>query len=106
MSEIRGSNKKPIPQKGGGNSQVGHKRNSSWRGGQKAHGPVLRNYAIDINKKVRALGMMMAIAAKHREGNLIVFDHLNCEVPPNSFVWFYSFMYLTLALHRLIKQRI
>ncbi len=80
MSEIRGSNKKPLPQKGGGNSQVGHRRNSSWRGGQKAHGPVLRDYSIDINRKVRALGTMMALAAKHREGNLIIFDTLDCQV--------------------------
>lgn len=80
MGEIRGSNKKPLPQKGGGNSQVGHRRNSSWRGGQKAHGPVLRNYSIDLNKKVRALGTMMALAAKYREGNLIIFDNLDCKV--------------------------
>lgn len=52
MSEIRGSNKKPRPQKGTGASQVGHRRNSAWRGGQKAHGPVIRDYSISMNKKV------------------------------------------------------
>ncbi len=46
MSEIRGSNKKPRPQKGTGVGQVGHRRNSAWRGGQKAHGPVIRDYSI------------------------------------------------------------
>lgn len=76
MSEIRGSNKKPRPQKGTGQSQVGHRRNSAWRGGQKAHGPVLRDYSIGLNKKVRALAMMMSVAAKFREGNLYVFDTL------------------------------
>mmetsp|Transcript_28365 Transcript_28365/g.39032 ORF Transcript_28365/g.39032 Transcript_28365/m.39032 type:complete len:338 (+) Transcript_28365:3-1016(+) len=79
MSEIAGSNKKPRPQKGTGSSQVGHRRNSAWRKGQKAHGPVLRDYSISINRKVRALGMMMALAAKFREGNLYVFDELKCE---------------------------
>ena len=77
MSEIRGSNKKPRPQKGTGASQVGHRRNSAWRGGQKAHGPVIRDYSIDVNKKVRALAMMMSVAAKFREGNLYVFDTLS-----------------------------
>eukprot|EP01038_Epipyxis_sp_PR26KG_P009659 gene9659-13003_t len=79
MSEIRGSNKKPRPQKGGGQSQVGHKRNSAYRGGMKAHGPVIRDYSIHINRKTRALAMMMTFAAKLREGNLIVFDKLECE---------------------------
>jgi hypothetical protein len=80
MSEIAGSNKKPRPQKGGGTGQVGHRRNSAWRGGQKAHGPVIRDYSIQINKKVRALGMMMALTAKYREGNLLVVDGFVFEV--------------------------
>lgn len=79
MSEISGSNKKPRPQKGGGASQVGHRRNSVWRGGQKAHGPVLRDYSIGLNRKYRAMGMMVALAAKYREGNLVVFDKIVCD---------------------------
>lgn len=77
--EISGSNKKPRPQKGQGKSQVGHARNSAWRGGQKAHGPVLRDFSFSLNKKYRAMGMMITLAAKQREGNLIVFDQLACE---------------------------
>jgi len=80
MSEIRGSNKKPWPQKGLGKAQVGHRRNSVWRGGQKAHGPKLRDYSIGLNRKVRAQGMMIALAAKLREGNLYVFDHLDTMI--------------------------
>lgn len=80
INEIRGSTKKPYAQKGGGRSQIGHKRNSSVRGGAKAHGPRLRDYSIDLNRKVRALGTMMALSAKHREGNLIIVDKLECEV--------------------------
>lgn len=80
MSEISGSNKKPRPQKGGGTAQVGHKRNSVWRGGQKAHGPVLRDYSISLNRKFRAMGLMIALTAKFREGNMIVFDNISIEV--------------------------
>lgn len=76
MVDISGSNKKPKPQKGTGASQVGNKRNSAWRGGIKAHGPVLRDFSIKINRKVRALGMMMVFTAKYREGNLHVVDEL------------------------------
>ncbi len=79
MGEIRGSKKKPRPQKGQGYSQVGNRRNSAWRGGQKAHGPRLRDYSIDCNRKFKAMGMMVALAAKYREGNLLVFDNLNVE---------------------------
>lgn len=79
IGEIHGSTKKPRPQKGTGSSQVGHKRNSAWRGGMKAHGPVLRDYSIGLNKKTRALGMMIALAAKFREGNMIVFDKIACD---------------------------
>ena len=81
VNEISGSKKKPRPQKGTGQSQVGNKRNSVWRGGQKAFGPVLRDYSIQLNRKVRALGMMMTLAAKFREGNLIVFDSFTPASP-------------------------
>jgi large subunit ribosomal protein L4 len=80
MSEISGSNKKPRPQKGTGTGQVGHHRNSAWRKGQKAHGPVIRDYSIGMNKKQRALGMMMVLAAKFREGNLHVVDSFDLDV--------------------------
>jgi 50S ribosomal protein L4 len=80
IGEISGSNKKPRPQKGQGYSQVGNKRNSAWRGGMKAHGPVLRDFSISLNRKYRAQGLMIALAAKQREGNLIVFDEMTCEV--------------------------
>jgi len=79
IGEIAGSTKKPRPQKGTGTGQVGNRRNSAWKGGQKAHGPVLRDYSIGMNRKLRALGMMVALSAKLREGNLYVFDELTCS---------------------------
>ena len=78
IGEIAGSTKKPRPQKGTGAAQVGNRRNSVWRGGQKAHGPVIRDYSISMNRKMRAMGMMIALSAKFREGNLLVFDSLTC----------------------------
>lgn len=74
MADLAGSNKKPRPQKGQGYAQVGNRRNSAWVGGMKAHGPVLRDFTISINRKVRALSTMMTFAAKFREGNLMVVD--------------------------------
>jgi large subunit ribosomal protein L4 len=81
IGEIRGSKRKPIPQKGQGRSQVGNRRNSAWVGGQKAHGPRLRDFSFKLNRKLRAQAMMIVLAAKHREGNLLVFDNLRLEEP-------------------------
>ena len=46
-----------------------------WKGGQKAHGPVIRDYSIGSNRKCRALATMMMIASKEVEGNLVVVDN-------------------------------
>ena len=80
IGEISGSTKKQRPQKGGGTSRAGNRRSSIWKGGQKAHGPVLRDFSIKLTRKYRALGMMIALAAKHREGNLMVFDNFQVKV--------------------------
>jgi hypothetical protein len=108
IGEIRGSNKKPIPQKKMGRSQVGNKRNSSWRGGMKAHGPVIRDYSIGMNKKARALGMMITLAARYREGNLIIFDKLAtpvsavCGVSLSFPCFSFAFLSFTLSLSLLV----
>ena len=41
---------------------------AQFRGGMKAHGPVQRDFSFKLNKKVRALGVRMALSAKAREG--------------------------------------
>eukprot|EP01041_Mallomonas_annulata_P001113 gene1113-2163_t len=79
IGEISGSTKKPRPQKGTGAAQAGNRRASHWKGGQKAHGPVIRDYSIQLNRKYRALGMMVVLAAKLKEGNLIVFDSMEVK---------------------------
>ena len=80
ISTLSGSNKKPHPQKRQGKAQAGQKRNSVWRSGQKAHGPVLRDFSIDMPKKIRALGMMIVLSMKLREGNIIVVNNFHMHV--------------------------
>ena len=74
VGEISGSTRKPWPQKGGNRSQAGHTRNSTWRKGMKVHGPVIRDFGFSLNKKTRALAMIAVLTAKHREGNLHIFN--------------------------------
>jgi large subunit ribosomal protein L4 len=45
-----------------------------FRGGGKAMGPVLHSRETDLPKKVRALGLKMALSAKHQDGQLVVID--------------------------------
>jgi large subunit ribosomal protein L4 len=47
-------------------------------GGGKAHGARLREFEQSLNKKVRALGLKMALSAKAKDG-LIVVDSLELK---------------------------
>jgi ribosomal protein L4 len=80
ISEIRGSTRKLYQQKGSGRARVGQLRSAIRRGGMKSHGPVLRDFSFDLNRKTKALGMMVAIAAKFREGNLHIVDKIQVSV--------------------------
>jgi large subunit ribosomal protein L4 len=49
------------------------------KGGGKAHGPRARVFTSSLNKKVRALGLKMALSSKARDGQLIVVDNLDID---------------------------
>jgi large subunit ribosomal protein L4 len=74
IGEVSGSGKKVRNQKGGGIARAGHSRPAHWRGGAKAHGPKgsIQNYETKLNKKVRKIGLRMALSQKLKEGNLIL----------------------------------
>jgi large subunit ribosomal protein L4 len=44
------------------------------RGGAVVHGPVVRSHATDLPKKIRALGLKMALSSKLKDGTLFVID--------------------------------
>ena len=76
-SEVNRTGKKFGRQKGGGTARHGDRRAPIFVGGGKAHGPRAREFSASLNKKVRMLGLKMALSAKAREGNLIVLDSLD-----------------------------
>ncbi|HEV2817722.1 MAG TPA: 50S ribosomal protein L4 [Allosphingosinicella sp.] len=76
-SEVNRTGKKYGRQKGGGTARHGDRRAPIFIGGGKAHGPRVRDFDPSLNKKVRALGLRMALSAKARDGNLIVLDSLD-----------------------------
>ncbi|KAG2688429.1 hypothetical protein I3760_09G094500 [Carya illinoinensis] len=79
ISEVSGTGRKPWRQKGTGRARHGTLRGPQFRGGATMHGPKPRSHAFKLNKKVRRLGLKIALTARAAEGKLLVFDDL--EVP-------------------------
>ena len=75
-SDVARSGKKFGRQKGGGTARHGDRRAPVFIGGGKAHGARVRDFNPSLNKKVRALGLKMALSTKAKAGQLIVMDSL------------------------------
>jgi large subunit ribosomal protein L4 len=75
-AEISRTGAKMYRQKGTGRARHSSARAPQFRGGGKAHGPVVRSHAIDLPKKVRALGLKHALSAKAKSESLIIVDDL------------------------------
>ncbi len=76
-ADVARSGKKFGRQKGGGTARHGDRRAPVFIGGGKAHGARVRDFNPSLNKKVRALGLKMALSAKAKDGSLIVVDVLD-----------------------------
>lgn len=76
-SDVARTGKKFGRQKGGGTARHGDRRAPIFIGGGKAHGPRARLFTLSLNKKVRALGLKMALSSKAQGGQLIVLDNLD-----------------------------
>ena len=79
VSEIRGSTRKPFKQKGTGRARVGTRRAPQHRGGVAMFGPVLRDHAHKLPKKVRKLALKSALSAKQADGKLAVVESLELK---------------------------
>ncbi|MDD4616490.1 MAG: 50S ribosomal protein L4 [Alphaproteobacteria bacterium] len=79
VSEVSGTTKKPWSQKGTGHARQGSLRSAQFRKGGVIFGPVVRDHAHDLPKKVRQLALRMALAAKQQDGKLIVLDTAKVE---------------------------
>jgi large subunit ribosomal protein L4 len=75
-SDVARTGKKFGRQKGGGTARHGDRRAPIFVGGGKAHGARLRDFNPSLNKKIRALGLKMALSSKAKDGKLIVMDSL------------------------------
>ena len=76
-ADVARTGKKYGRQKGGGTARHGDRRAPIFIGGGKAHGPRVRDFNPSLNKKVRALGLKMALSSKARDGKLVVMENLD-----------------------------
>ena len=74
MGEVQGTTKKPYRQKGTGHARQGSLRAPQFRTGGVVHGPVVRDHAYSLNKKVRRLGLVFALSQKALEGKVVILD--------------------------------
>ena len=75
-SDVARTGKKFGRQKGGGTARHGNRRAPNFVGGGKAHGPRVREFNPSLNKKIRVLGLKMALSSKVKAGSLIVMEDL------------------------------
>nr|WP_237489070.1 50S ribosomal protein L4 [Tsuneonella aeria] len=71
-SDVARTGKKFGRQKGGGTARHGDRAAPVFIGGGKAHGARKRDFNISLNKKIRALGLRMALSSKAKDGLVIV----------------------------------
>ncbi|PXA93584.1 50S ribosomal protein L4 [Nostoc sp. 3335mG] len=78
-ADVARSGKKLGRQKGGGVARHGDRRAPVFIGGGKAHGARVRDFNPGLNKKVRALGLKMALSSHAKAGSLVVLDGLTVQ---------------------------
>ncbi len=77
-SDVNRTGKKYGKQKGGGVARHGDRKAPIFIGGGKAHGPRRRDFEQSLNKKIRALGLKMALSSKAKDG-LVIVDNLDMK---------------------------
>lgn len=78
-SEVSYSTKKIYRQKGTGGARHGSRKAPIFRKGGIYKGPTPRSHAHDLPKKVRALGLKMALSAKAKSGALVIIENIEAD---------------------------
>lgn len=81
VSEITGTGKKMYRQKGTGGARHGSKRQAQFRGGAVIFGPVVRSHEYSLPKKIRKLGLKIALSNKLQAGQMMIVDKLELAMP-------------------------
>jgi large subunit ribosomal protein L4 len=82
--EVKGSSKKLHKQKGTGGARKGNLRNPLYKGGGTIFGPKPHKYDIKLNRKVKDLAKMGALAYKAKENAIVVLEDVKMDAPKTS----------------------
>jgi large subunit ribosomal protein L4 len=80
-AEVKGSSRKLHKQKGTGGSRKGNIRNPLYKGGGTVFGPKPHKYDIKLNRKVKDLAKMSALAHKAKENAIVVVEDVTLDAP-------------------------
>jgi large subunit ribosomal protein L4 len=80
-SELSGSTRKLIRQKGGGGARRGDINSPLLVGGARVFGPKPRDYSIKLNKKVKSLARKSALTYKAKNNEIVVIEDIVMDAP-------------------------
>lgn len=80
-NEIHGSTRKLHRQKGTGGSRKGSIKNPLFHGGGRIFGPQPRDYSFKLNKKVKQLARISALAYKAKANAITVLEDFSFDAP-------------------------
>lgn len=80
-SELSGSTRKLIRQKGSGGARRGDINSPLLCGGARVFGPRPRSYSFKLNKKLKALARRSALSYKAKNNEIIVVEDFSFEAP-------------------------
>ena len=80
-AEVQGASRKLHRQKGTGGSRKGNIRNPLYKGGGTIFGPKPHAYDIKLNRKVKDLAKISALAAKAKESAIVVVEDIKLDAP-------------------------
>ena len=80
-AEVKGASRKLHKQKGTGGARKGNIRNPLYKGGGTIFGPKPHSYDFKLNKKVKDLAKMSALAYKAKENAIVVVEDISFDAP-------------------------
>ena len=80
-AEVKGASRKLHRQKGTGGSRKGNIRNPLYKGGGTIFGPKPHRYDIKLNRKVKDLAKMSALAYKAKENAILIVEDFELAAP-------------------------
>ncbi len=80
-NEVSGSTRKLKKQKGTGGARAGSIKSPVFRGGGRIFGPEPRDYEFKLNKKLKQLARISALAYKAKNNEIIVVEDFTFDTP-------------------------